>query len=506
MAGGIRKKVGAVLPPFSAAERGTARAIPPTQQARSRMCREGVTGPGRAGRVGPLASGSLVPMAQKGTTMSALTVRTYRPALEILEDRYTPAGTVTGSFAQGTLTLIGDAAANRIVLESTAVANRFKVSGSDGTTVAGVTAHGNVRNIVVSLGDGEDAVSVAPSAADARVSLAGNLKVHGGDAANEVDLDRVFVNGNLRITNGTSTTGQDYTEILDSTIRGAVTVRNGDGDTGFSMWRTTPGPSSIGGNLTITNGTGKDGVEISDTSIGGSVVVHNGQGDASGEAGYLWIYNTERQSRSVINGSVSVTYLSGDVDYDGIWDTEVKGNVTFNHGPGAARTDFDGYTVSAPVIIRGHLTLTGSGPLDLDVGTREEKTGLWVGKNLTITGGSQADLITAHRLTVNGTTRINTGDGDDVITIDDSVFRGPDPRVAPVAVEILTGAGNDSVAIETDDTFTGVTLFTRRVKVDLGEADDTFTLGFADEAGRQVQVQKRAVWLGNTGVGDVLNH
>jgi hypothetical protein len=270
------------------------------------------------------------------------------------------------------------------------------------------------------------------------------------------------------------------------------------------MWRTPAEPSSIGGTLSITNGTGYDSVTTIDTSIGGSVLVHNGQGNSSGQAGFVWIYNEERLSRSVIGGHVKVTYLTGEVNYDGIWDTEVKGNVTFDHGTGKAWTDLSGYSVSKPVLIRGNLILRGSGPLQLDLGTRWRQTGVVVGKNLTITGGSEADTISAYKLTVGGTTRIDTGDGADVIDIQDSVFRGPDPRVASVAVEILTGPGNDTVSIDTNLSFTGATEFVRVVRIDLGEDDDTLTLGFAGDAGRQVRVHRRAVFLGNAG-DDTLN-
>ena len=43
----------------------------------------------------------------------------------------------------------------------------------------------------------------------------------------------------------------------------------------------------------------------------------------------------------LIGGNVAVTNSSGNVsEYDGIWDTEVLGNVTFNHGPGEFMTQF----------------------------------------------------------------------------------------------------------------------------------------------------------------------
>src|SRR5262245_35718747 len=103
--------------------------------------------------------------------------QSFRPRVESLEDRCTPAGTVTGSFSQGTWTLTGDSAANDITINPTANRNEFVVTGN-GTVVAGVTTTQRVTNIVIKFFAGNDVVNFNTTAM--RAKLAGKLTVNGG--------------------------------------------------------------------------------------------------------------------------------------------------------------------------------------------------------------------------------------------------------------------------------------------------------------------------------------
>src|SRR5262245_6873187 len=138
------------------------------------------------------------------------------PTFEILEDRYTPAGTVTGSFANGTWTLIGDADANSIHINPTLASNLFTVTGLNGTAVAGVTNAENVTHIVVKLRGGDDVVGVINTALVGQ--LLGNLTIDGGSGANLVEIDG-FQMKNLSITNGTNNSGPDALYLRDSVIQ-----------------------------------------------------------------------------------------------------------------------------------------------------------------------------------------------------------------------------------------------------------------------------------------------
>ena len=135
----------------------------------------------------------------------------------------------------------------------------------------------------------------------------------------------------------------------------------------------------------ITNGVGSDLTAIIDTNVGGNVTVNNGKGNASVDtAGSTQFYNSALNPsvRAVIGGNVSVSDLTGNVvGTQGIWDTEVRGNVTFANGPCPRTTNFDGKATNLPVIILGSLTITGSGAHTVNVGT-DAGAGMTVGGKL----------------------------------------------------------------------------------------------------------------------------
>ena len=158
---------------------------------------------------------------------------------------------------------------------------------------------------------------------------------------------------------------------------------------------------------------------------------------------------------------MSVSYVNGTVDYDGIWDTVVEGNVTFNHGTGAATTNFDGFEVDVPVEIGGNLTMTGTGVNTVTVGTEYLKTGLIVGKDLSITSGVGDNTLDFNRLQVTGTTKLKLGNGANTVTIDQSVFAG--------TFNLTTGTGGTDLDIECTGGDTTATVFNKSVVIALGD-------------------------------------
>ena len=398
----------------------------------------------------------------------------YRPALETLERRDTPAGTVTGSFANGTWTLVGDADANDIVISST-LSDAFSVSGRNGTVVAGVTDPGGVRNIVIKLGAGDDVVEVKNGGLWA--FLPGSLKIDGGDGGNAVAIDGLQIGKSLSIRNGN---GLDEVALRNSRVAGHVVIRNGSGGSSVEIKRDTlDHGSAIGGNLRITNDAGADNTALQDTHIGGNVVVRNGLPDAGGNAGSFFSLNgLNETTQSIFGGNVSVRYLGGD-SANGILDVEVLGNVKFDHGNGGAEVYFEGINVLLPVHIHGNLTVIGQGGIYVEVGQNFAETGLIVDRNLTIRTGGEADGIEACRLQVGGATRIHTGGGADTIFIDDSTFAGP--------VDIQTGDGVDNVQVESKMGTSSRTQFVGALKVHLGAGRDTIGLGVHADETRMVE-------------------
>lgn len=415
-------------------------------------------------------------------------MKRFLPQCEPLECRLNPAGTVTGSFANGTWTLIGDADANDILVNPGLEPGEFSVTGLSGTEVTGATKASNVKNIVIKLGEGDDFVEFNNTAESKRLS--GKLQIFGGHGDNRFVIDRVHIGQSLSVTNGR---GFDDLDVGNSLIDGHVVINNGHGGSEVIIDRDdTEAISAIGGNLIIHNGRGADFVIVRDTHVGGNIDVQNGQASAGGSAGEFIIYNNyDGVSRSIIRGNVSVSYQNGEIGSDGIFDAEVLGNVKFDYGNAESELYFDGYLVDQPVHIHGSLTILGQGEVRVGTGQIEQGTGLIVDGSLTIQTGGQADWIEATHLQVGGVSQISTGGGNDRVFIDDSSFAGP--------VRIQTGGGMDEVLIDNKVGTVFGTLFGRAFNVDLGGGSDTLRLGIVDDPTAIVELLAGGQWNGGAG-------
>src|SRR5262249_3400965 len=86
----------------------------------------------------------------------------------------------------------------------------------------------------------------------------------------------------------------------------------------------------------------------------------------------------------------------------------------------------------------------------------------------TIDTGDGNDQVTLALLTVDGAATVKTGNLDDILKVDDSIFNG--------LVTVDAGAGNDHLQIETANTGAATT-FATSVTVTLGTGDDLVDLG-----------------------------
>jgi hypothetical protein len=397
----------------------------------------------------------------------------FRPCLEHLERRLVPAN-LTASFSPvtHTLTVLGDAQDNAVTIKGDAGdRTHFTLSSSTGTinnSHAAFSSPSGVKNLAIQLLDGTDSVIFDNTV---HIDLLGTLAINGGNGANSVAGSDLTVEKSVVITNGTNTTGTDQFELNNLSIKGSLTINNGNGQSFTQIQRSSAGISSIVGNLSITNGTGKDEFYLVDTNVGGSVTINNGHG-GSGVAGRIDIFNALNTAyRSLIGGNLTVTYLDGDVlSHDGLFDLEVMGNVTLNHGSGAFGTSIDGYQTTLPVLIHGNLTITGTGANSINIGSLFLNTGLIVGKNFTVTTGSGADSLAVNKLQVYGISKWSLGDGANSVTIDDSLFGG--------TFTLLTGAGNDTFNLEMTAGSSSLTVFDKAVVLSFGNGSDTGQIAF----------------------------
>src|SRR5262245_52286062 len=326
--------------------------------------------------------------------------RAPRLALQTLEGRLAPANlTVAFSPLTHVLTVTGDNDANDLTVQGDASDPTHFTLTSTGTIngIAGpFSTPSGVRSMAIRLLANNDQVGFGNVPG---VHLLGSLSIDGGDGANSVTASALSVGKGVTIANGV---GNDTTTLLDVSIGGSLTVRNGNGDSTVKVARAVAPIAAIGGSVLVTNGAGRDTTELTDTHIGGGVIVRNGLPDATGIAGTMQIFNNFNPGfRTQVRGSVSLSFLEGDQNGVSVLsDVEVGGDVTFAFGTGDFAATFDAFTVTQPVVVRGNLTVIGTGSGTVNLGTNISSRGLVVGKALRITTGSPADNVNMLKVEV----------------------------------------------------------------------------------------------------------
>jgi hypothetical protein len=160
---------------------------------------------------------------------------------------------------------------------------------------------------------------------------------------------------------------------------------------------------------------------------------------------------------------------------------------TFNHKPGPfnSRSGVKSITIrllggddsvtfmnTVPIDLKGNLSINvGDGVNSVSA------TDLKVEKNFSITYGihasGAADTLTFDKLEVGGATTWLLGDGDNSVTIDDSVFVGK--------FTLTTGSGNDSVSLDHTAGTSLPTIFVGPVLINQGAGNNSLaTAGFDD--------------------------
>lgn len=302
-------------------------------------------------------------------TTTRKTARRPRLALNPLERRDTPAGSVAAAFSGGVLTLYGDAADNTIQIGATNDGTGADVvlSGDD-TQITGGSEFEGVRSIRVFLRGGDDAVSADPAAP---FVLAGSALFDLGDGNNSLDLrpaDDLFVGNGLTVK---AAAGVDAVHIAGpeggrNRIGGTVDLNYGEGNSTTEL-----NALMIGDSLKIIAGEGEDTVTTDGVHIGqpvggsgalsGSVQMNGGKGPLT----VTTIDSAFPATTLTARGNLSLTVTGG--SYNGLamttpgdasasfTDAFVRRDVSVAAGPaGAATLAFAGQDVSAgQVKVRG---------------------------------------------------------------------------------------------------------------------------------------------------------
>lgn len=381
------------------------------------------------------------------------------PRMEALEARLMLSGTITTSLAAGNLTIAGDVSANNITIRK--AENTVQITANDSESFAGLgaTVAGATGTIRILMGAGNDTLTIGEEAGlfwvgndtppnpwpnrmnprDLSVDLgdgadgltmiglrARNVSVLGGTGFNTITIrdngggdwlnHSTFVYGALAIVNGDC--GGDVTLAGVHVVRNCSVTMGGGGtvtlredthqDGGF------PAPSFttwVGGNLSILGGAGNDVVRLTSAvadwtlDVEGNLVVSL-KGAAEGGANELHLDNVEVMGGLTCTGGAGDdnVYINGEVDVDL--------SATFNLMGGA-----------------NMLQIASDGQL-------------WVGRDLTYTGGAGTDSVTGGQVGVDRSATLNLGEGQNTVSLQSG---GDELLDVGRNLAISGGAGNDSV-------------------------------------------------------------
>ncbi|MGB8169215.1 MAG: hypothetical protein WCF18_17085 [Chthoniobacteraceae bacterium] len=358
--------------------------------------------------------------------------------------------------------------------------------------------------ISIKNGTGNTTVRFASTVADA---IDGDLTVTNGTGAHlfQVNSKDFSVTGKVSLANGNGDNETKFATAGSITVGGSLTVTNKAGLDNFTATAavvnfkdvkvsngnggsttTLSGASLSFASVSVANGDGTDAFQVSSTNsfqvTKGGLSLKNGSGGSStainvnviaGIAGALSIVNGDGMDTTVIGG--------GSGNFSGLH------AVTISNGAGGSSLTFN----PAQLTIAGALSVTsGAGSDTVTIGggaltsfsiagsvkvanggggsvvqALPTTAGMFA-RDFSVTGGDGNDTVSLSRVTVKGATKLVLGSNSDFVTMDDSMIG---------ALSIDTGTGDDMVTIESNDGV-GTTLL-GAVSIKLGAGDDRLTFG-----------------------------
>jgi len=283
-------------------------------------------------------------------------------AMECLESRLLLSGNVLASVAHGVLSIVGDAAANDIVVTAGASSGQVVVASGAGNATqingqaAPVTLQGVTGNVQIKLGVGDDKVQLSG------LALAKGLAIDMGVGNNTVIVDSgTSVNGDLSVLAGKGNLTASLTGVA---VTGAATFKAGVGAGSLTM-----DSLAVGKALTVSGGWANDSASF--VTVGG-IATFGGTN--------VTIYGSTLNNTLKVGADSNVSIVSSAV---------IK-TTSVTTGKGAATVTVDGSTFS------GKFTLT------------------------TGAGNDTINIATAANTTFAGGASITTGAGGDTLTIGSS--------------------------------------------------------------------------------------
>ncbi len=344
------------------------------------------------------------------------------PVLEALEARLAPAGLITLTTAGGVLTITGDGADNGLAIIDVPGTGQWQLDNAGGLTttfilngvmVAAGTTFEAQNSIKATLGDGNDALLIDPSAAPSSMLTPGGISINAGKGNDEIRI-------------GTASS--------DQLMTGAVTVDLGEGNDQFATLAT----SVYSGAVKITGGLGNDEVRFDGASADQvflkGLTVDMGIGDDTFAA---------TAKRFAVAGALNVTTGGGVI---------LTPTISFSS---------DLMTFDGPVTLS-----VGSGASNILLGNAATDV-LQFGAGLKINGGTGADTVSLRGIhTYAGAVAVDLKDGGNKMTIEDAAsFTAP-------SLSVKGGSGTDHLLLDDNS----ITVINGALTVSLGSNTNTLEM------------------------------
>ena len=292
-----------------------------------------------------------------------------------------------------------------------------KVTISHGAGDSSLTvANGWTKGIsVATKGAGTHSLAIT------NAGILGGVSFSNSEGDSSVSLNNVEMDGALSIKNGT---GFDTVDAAGAQYA-ALTVKNGDGGSDLLF-----DDCFVSKGCAIANGDGANDLRIAGGEVVGSTSIRNGDGDSTIAIGYTYLGFARD------NGGLKIQEGLGNHDID----LEVAvGTTTSVTTAGATSLDFVRSTLQGNVTIK-----TGGGADAVAFADRCN-----FGGGLSVSTGDGADTVHLDDIVVQRNTALNTGDGDDILTIETADFAGV-PSAFEGKISLLMGDGNDTATIGLD--------------------------------------------------------
>lgn len=120
--------------------------------------------------------------------------REVKLGVESLENRMLLAGTVKIAVRDGVLSITGDKRDNCVEVSSRR--DQIEIDGCDGTRIRGEIGNKKIRHVNITMGEGDDQLTVG------NLAFKGNVSIHMNEGRDEVSVDNVAIDGNVDIGMG----------------------------------------------------------------------------------------------------------------------------------------------------------------------------------------------------------------------------------------------------------------------------------------------------------------